>query len=149
MYYITGFFCNHSHIDNTQRRNLTFSFRTLAGQLNGGKIVVWYFMWVRVKVHTISNMESVFRFCLSYYTENTPFFFFLERKNQAFSLLLSKVKCYKCLLNLAWLLGEKAILRALEVSLSGRLLLQFQKKFNYKGKLDFSLECFLVIIFLM
>lgn len=64
-------------------------------------------------------------------------------------LLLSKVKCYKCLLNLAWLLGEKTVLGALEVFLLGSLLFQFQTKFNYQGKLDFSLEYFLVIIFLM
>lgn len=77
------------------------------------------------------------------------FFFFLEKKHQNSSLLLNKVKYYNYFLNLAWLLGVKTVLRALQASLLGSLLFQFQIKFNYKGKLDFSHEYFLVIIFLM
>lgn len=69
-------------------------------------------------------------------------------KNQRSALLLNEVKYYKCFLNLAWLLGVKIILKALQVSFR-KSCVQFQIKFNYKGKLDFSHEYFLVIIFLM
>lgn len=92
-------------------------------------------MWVRATAHTISNMESGFHFYVPYYLTN--------------SLLLSKIKCYKFLINPAWILGEKTILRGLEVSLLGSLLFQFQMKYNFKVKLYFSFEYFFLIIFLM
>lgn len=101
---------------------------------------------MRAKTQTISEMESVFAFV---YSITMIFFFFLEKKHQNSSLLLNKVKYYNYFLNLAWLLGVKTVLRALQASLLGSLLFQFQIKFNYKGKLDFSHEYFLVIIFLM
>lgn len=113
MHYITGFSCQpHSR----QRRIFTFSLKILFGQLNGRKMIIWQIMWVRAKAQPISNMEIVSAFvCLR--TQIFQFFFGLEMKKQKSSLLLNKVKYYKCFLNLAWLLGVKTVWKALQVSL--------------------------------